>query len=404
MGCAPRLLHRRARDYDFLERVFQKLLLNFTWWLNREDPEGNNVFAGGFLGLDNISPIDRSHLPPGVELDQVDGTAWMAFYSLSMLGTAVVLARHDPVYDDMVVKFLEQFAMIGRAINSQGLYDPDDGFFYDRLRLPNGQSRRVEVQNIGGAVPLFSAVQVHGEMTERGQALGKRFARILARENVDQSALVALGRIRDDEHGRRVLLSVVTPDQLRVTLRDLFDEAAFLSPYGLRAVSKRLENNPYVVDVEGGTYAVDYEPAESTTPMYGGNSNWRGPIWFPMNYLVIRSLARFHLYLGDEFRIEYPTGSGQSHTLLEIAQDLSDRLVAIFLPGPDGRRPVFGGTARFQTDPAWKDNLLFNEYFHGDNGAGLGASHQTGWTGLVADLILEPPSRMLLAAQFEAHV
>ena len=380
-----------GKDFDFLERVFHKLLLNYMWWLNRQDPDGNNLFGGGFLGLDNVSPIDRSHLPPGARLVQADGSAWMAFNTLAMLGIAAQLADRDQVYDDLLVTFLERFMMITRAVNTSGLYDPERGFFYDLVETPTGVER-VEVETIGGAVPLFSAVVLRSPADdERRLALRRRIERILQRDQADASQLEALGRLRREESGAELLASIVTPDQLRTTLAELFDEESFLSPHGLRSLSKRYDGHPYAVTVEGVSYTVDYEPAESTTPMYGGNSNWRGPIWMPMNYLVIRSLARFHEFVGDDFTVEYPTGSGRQLTLLDIAQDLTDRLTSIFLRAPDGHRPVFGGTARFQDDPAW-DNLLFFEYFHGDNGAGLGASHQTGWTALIIDLLLDPPA------------
>ena len=379
-----------ATDADFLERAFHKLLLNDGWWLNRQDPDGNNLFGGGFLGLDNISPIDRSHLPPGARLVQADGSAWMAFNTLAMLGIATQLAERDRVYDDLMVMFLERFMMITQAVNRSGLYDPDRSFFYDLIETPDG-TERVEVETIGGAVPLFAAVALRTPADrERRAAFEERMTRILRRERTDRSQLESLGRVRQHGDQTDVLASIVTRDQLRTTLAELFDPDAFLSPHGLRSLSKRYDGQPYAVTVDGVSYTVDYEPAESTTPMYGGNSNWRGPIWMPMNYLVIRSLARFHQYVGDEFTVEYPTGSGQEHTLLEIAQDLTDRLTSIFRRADDGHRPVFGGTRRFQDDPAW-DNLLFFEYFHGDNGAGLGASHQTGWTALIVDLLLDPP-------------
>jgi hypothetical protein len=382
-----------AGDHDvpFLERTFQKLLLNYVWWLNREDPDGNDLFGGGFLGLDNISPIDRSHLPPGATLVQADGSAWMAFNSLSMLSIAQELAEQDAVYDDLVITFIERFMSITRAINSSGLYDPDRGFFYDFVDSPDGRER-VEVETIGGAVPLFSAVTLSAtDDGERRDALRRRLLRLLDREASGVEQLEALGRLRRGEDGAELLVSVVTPEQLRTTLAQLLDEDAFLSPYGLRSLSKRYDGRPYAVTVDGVSYTVDYEPSESTTPMYGGNSNWRGPVWLPVNFLVIRALTRFHAWVGPEFTVEYPTGSGEERTLLEVAQDLADRVVSIFLRAPDGHRPVFGGTSRFQQDPAW-DHLLFFEYFHGDDGAGLGASHQTGWTALVIDLLLDPPS------------
>ncbi len=377
------------RDLDFVERAFHKLALNFMWWVNRQDADGNNLFGGGFLGLDNISPIDRSHLPPGATLEQADGSAWMAFNTLNLLAMAVRLADHDAVYDDLVVTFFERFVAITRAINRSGLYDPERGFFYDRMRTPDGDEQ-VAVESVGGAVPLFSAATVHGALARRRPALARRLARVLGDEHA-RDELQALGRVRGDGDDRDVLVSVVSPEQLRRTLAVLFDESTFLSPFGLRSLSKRYEQSPYSVEVDGVAYTVDYEPAESTTPMYGGNSNWRGPVWFPMNYLVIRSLVRFHDFLGPEFTVEYPSGSGVHRSLRDIAQDLADRLTAIFRRGPDGRRPVFGGSERFQHDPAW-DHLLFFEYFHGDDGSGLGASHQTGWTALLLDLLADPPA------------
>jgi hypothetical protein len=378
-----------GRDREFLERVFQKLLINYTWWLNREDADGNNVFSGGFLGLDNISPIDRSNLPEGVTLEQADGTAWMAYYALSMLVIAIELAGENDVYLDMVVKFLEQFALVTRALQQQGLYDPEDGFFYDRLVYPSGESTQVKVQTISGLIPVLPAVDLPPRAVEFADSLGKRFARL--RESFAAGGGGRVGRVQEVGDERIAVLSVVAPEDLRRTLEAFFDEAAFLSPHGLRAVSKRYENNPYTLQGVEGAW-IDYEPAESTTSMFGGNSNWRGPIWMPLNYLAIRQFVIYQHCFGDDFKVEYPTGSGRQRTFGDVAQDLADRIIAIWLPGPNGRRPLYGGTERLQTDPAWKDNLLFNEYFHGDNGAGLGAAHQTGWTALVADLILDPPA------------
>jgi hypothetical protein len=379
-----------AQDREFLERIFQKLLINFTWWVNRQDADGNNVFSGGFLGLDNISPIDRSNLPGGMTLEQADGTAWMAYYTLAMLVIAIVLTEENEVYLDMVIKFLEQFVLIARALEQQGLYDPEAGFFYDRLVYPSGETTQVRVQTISGLLPVLPAVGIPLQATQAADKLGKRFARL--RQSYEETGGSMIGRVRQvGEDDRTVLLSVIDPDDLRHTLREFFNEAAFLSPYGLRAVSKRYENNPYTLEGVPGAW-IDYEPAESTTTMFGGNSNWRGPIWMPVNYLALRQFVLYHRFFGDDFKLEYPTGSGQQHTFGEIAQDLADRLVSIWLPGPDGRRAVYGNTEKLQSDPAWKDNLTFNEYFHGDNGAGLGATHQTGWTALVADLILDPPS------------
>jgi hypothetical protein len=377
-------------DREFLERIFQKLLINYTWWLNREDVDGNNVFGGGFLGLDNISPIDRSNLPEGVTLEQADGTAWMAYYSLSMLVIALGLAEQNDVYWDMVIKFLEQFVLVARALEKQGLYDADDAFFYDRIVFPSGESTQVKVKTIAGLLPVLPAVPLSARVVQAADRLGKRFARLRAAWTEAGGAL-GVGRVRADGGDESVLLSVIDPDELRKTLAAFFDETEFLSPHGLRAVSKRYEGNPYTLEGIPGAW-IDYEPAESTTSMFGGNSNWRGPIWMPLNYLAIRQFIIYHHFFGDHFKLEYPTGSGQERTFAEVAQDLADRIISIWLPGPDGRRPLYGGSERLQTDPAWKDNLFFNEYFHGDNGAGLGATHQTGWTALVADLILDPPS------------
>jgi Glycosyl hydrolase family 63 C-terminal domain len=374
-------------DLDFLERVFQKLLLNFTWWLNREDPEGNNIFGGGFLGLDNISPIDRSHLPPGVKLDQADGTAWIAYYSVAMLALAVLLAERDRVYEDMVVKFLEQLVLVMDALEGAGCYDPDDGFFYDLLTDTVGNREPIKVQTLVGVIPTLPAMTVPVRNTERIQRLRERFTRSMEAQNRQ----ILDWRFRGNGENRRGLVSIVPPDQLTRIFSTLFDENAFLSPHGLRALSKR-HSTPYQVPGMPGA-TIEYEPAESHTAMYGGNSNWRGPVWFPINYLVIRALLQYDQFFGPEFTIEYPTGSGQRLALRDVAADLADRLISIWLPGPDGRRPVYGGVELMQTDPAWKDNLLFYEYFHGDNGAGVGAMHQTGWTALVADLLVDPPRR-----------
>ncbi len=382
-----------GRDREFLERVFQKLLVNFTWWLNREDADGNNLFGGGFLGLDNISPIDRSNLPAGVTLEQADGTAWMAYYALSMLVVAVELAGQNDVYLDMVVRFVEQFVVITRALESRDIFDADDGFFYDRLALPDGTRIPVKVQTIAGLIPILPVAGVPASAAGRVDKLRSRLRRL--RRRMEEGAGGRVGGVHEvggDGDGPLALLAVIDPARLRLTLRSFFDEAAFLSPHGLRSVSKRYEGAPYRIPGVPGA-AIDYEPAESTTTMFGGNSNWRGPVWMPLNYLAIRAFASFHDQLGETFTAEYPTGSGQERPLRAIAQDLADRLVSIWLPGPDGRRPVYGGTERLQSDPAWKDNLLFYEYFHGDNGAGLGAMHQTGWTALVVDLILDPPAR-----------
>jgi hypothetical protein len=370
-------------DTDFLERVFQKLLLNFTWWLNRQDPDGNNIFGGGFLGLDNISPIDRSSLPPGMRLEQADGTAWMAFYALGMLGIARTLAEVRPVYEDMVVKFAEQYLMIIDAMERTGLHDHEDGWFYDRLEGPEGATP-IRVQTLVGAIPLLPTAVLRAGDAATARRLRHRFDRITSQAGGARSR-----HVHRSADGATVALTVVAPDELRRTLASLFDENAFLSPHGLRSLSKRHEV-PY--EVPGHPEArIEYEPGEGRTDMYGGNSNWRGPIWMPLNVMIISALVRYHHFLGDEYTVEYPTGSGRLRTLADIAGDLGDRLVSIWLPGPDGRRPVNGDVELLQSDPAWQGLLWFPEYFHGDTGAGLGAMHQTGWTAEVVNLLLAPP-------------
>ena len=365
-------------DVAFLSRIFDKLLVNFTWWVNREDRDGSNIFEGGFLGLDNIGPIDRSHLPQGQALEQSDGTGWMGFYALSMAAIASILSRRGRPAIDLVLKFLEHFALISNALESQGLWDETDGFFYDRLRLPDGQSIPLKVRSIVGILPLLGVAAIDEEVVDRAEAVNKRAAQLLLGPHP----------MRGGPQERRLLLGVVSVSRMLRLLERVFDEAEFLSPYGLRAVSRWHAEHPLVIDVAGASATVDYEPAESTTGMFGGNSNWRGPIWMPVNFLIVEALGRYARFFEDELKLEYPTGSGNELTLDEIQADLRERLISLFRVGPDERRPCFGWVDRLQTDPAWKDNLLFNEYFHGDNGAGLGASHQTGWTGLVAELIL----------------
>jgi hypothetical protein len=378
-----------GRDLDFLSRIFDKLLVNFTWWVNREDAEGNNLFEGGFLGLDNIGPIDRSHLPVGGTLEQSDATGWMAFYAIAMAGIAAVLHRSGQrPSNDIVLKFLEHFAAITDAIDGQGLWDDADGLYYDRLLTPDGSAVPVRVRSMVGIIPMLAAAVIDEHMLEHSLTVSKQFADYLRRHGVhDRDKLRESGMLRGEPGDQRLLLSVVGIDRLEKLFTKLFDEAEFLSPYGLRALSAYHRDHPYELDVEGYHATIDYEPAESTTDMFGGNSNWRGPLWFPLNYLICSSLERYHRFFGDELTIEYPAGSGRRLPLDAIAADLQDRLISIFTAGPDGRRPCFGGVERLQTDPAWKDNLVFSEYFHGDNAAGIGASHQTGWTGVIADLI-----------------
>src|SRR6266581_1487527 len=378
-----------GRDLGFLSRVFDKLLVNFTWWVNREDAEGNNLFEGGFLGLDNIGPIDRSHLPAGGILEQSDATGWMGFYAIAMAGIAAVLHRSGarPAID-LVVKFLEHFAAITQAMDGQGMWDDADGLYYDKLLTADGTAVPVKVRSMVGIIPALAAAVIDEPIIERSRALGKHFADLLDRRGLrDRDKLAELGLMRGEPGNQRLLLSVAGVERLEKIFAKLFDEREFLSRYGLRALSAYHREHPYELDVEGVRATIDYEPAESTTAMFGGNSNWRGPLWFPLNYLVINVLERYYEFFGDDLTFEYPTRSGHQMTIDAIAADLQDRLISIFLAGADGRRPRFGRTERLQQDPAWKDNLMFSEYFHGDNGAGLGASHQTGWTGLIADVI-----------------
>jgi hypothetical protein len=378
-----------GRDIDFLSRVFDKLLVNFTWWVNREDAEGNNLFEGGFLGLDNIGPIDRSHLPVGGVLEQSDATGWMGFFSMAMASIALILHRSGQrPGEDLVLKFLEHFAAIRDALESRGLWDEADGMYYDRLVTPDGVAVPVKVRSIVAMIPALAVGVVDEQMLERSLVVGKQFASLLQDADMaDPAKLAASGLLRGAPGDQRLLLTLAGMARLRPLLARLFDEAEFLSPHGLRALSAYHRDHPYEIDVEGYRATIDYEPAESTTPMFGGNSNWRGPVWFPVNYLVVSVLERYHQFFGEDLTIEYPTGSGRQLTLDLIARDLQDRLISIFTRGPDGRRACFGGTELLQQDPAWHDNLVFSEYFHGDNGAGLGASHQTGWTGLIADVI-----------------
>jgi mannosylglycerate hydrolase MGH1-like protein len=378
-----------GRDIDFISRIFDKMLVNFTWWINREDAEGNNLFEGGFLGLDNIGPIDRSHLPVGGVLEQSDATGWMGFYAVAMGTMAVILNRSGQrPAQDLALKFLEHFAAISKALDGLGLWDEQDGLYYDRLKTPSGQAVPVRVRSMVGIIPALAAVVIGEDDLRQALAVGKHFADFLIQhEMTDREKLSQRGLLRGQPGQHRLLLSICGPDRLERLFAKLFDEGEFLSPHGLRALSAYHRDHPYQLQVEGITAGIDYEPAESTTPMFGGNSNWRGPIWFPLNYLMVSMLERYHRFYGDDFTIEYPTGSGQHLSLDKVAADLSDRLISLFTQDQNGRRACFGGTEIMQTDPAWHDNLIFSEYFHGDNGAAIGAFHQTGWTGVVADLI-----------------
>lgn len=376
-------------DIDFLSRVFDKLLVNFTWWVNREDASDLNVFEGGFLGLDNIGPIDRSHLPDGYTLEQSDATGWMGSYALALgtIATVLNLSGERPA-QDLVLKFMEHFAAIRTALDQQGLWDDADGLFYDRLVTPSGNTVPVKVRSMVGIIPVLAVAVVDGDVLHNALTLNKQFMKLMQQEVGDVQKLDEIPGLRGEEGAQRLLLSVVRPDQLERLFAKLFDESEFLSPHGLRAVSAYHRDHPYQFDAEGYHSSIDYEPAESTTSMFGGNSNWRGPVWMPVNYLVVESLERYHRFFGDDLELEYPTGSGQRLTLGPIIADLQDRLISLFTMDEMGRRPCFGATERMQTDPEWKDNLIFSEYFHGDNGAALGAFHQTGWTGLIADVIL----------------
>jgi hypothetical protein len=374
----------------FLRSAFAKLLVNFTWWVNRKDPAGRNVFEGGFLGLDNIGVFDRSRpLPTGGQLEQADATAWMAFYCQNMLEIALELAAYDEGFEDLALKFVEHFFWIAASVDRVGqtddeLWDEEDGFFYDVVRMPDGSATRLKVRSLVGLLPLCATTVIPPETIERFPELIERVQAFLAREPGLVERIAA-----PDRRGvnGRVLLALVDERKLRRILARMLDEDRFLSPHGIRSLSRAHLDEPYVFDVHGEEYRVQYEPAESTTGMFGGNSNWRGPVWFPINVLLIRALLQFHMYYGEEFTVECPTGSGRHMNLFEVAEEITRRLGSIFLRDENGRRPVYGGTEKFQTDPHWRDLVLFHEYFHGDNGAGLGASHQTGWTGLVARLL-----------------
>jgi hypothetical protein len=377
-------------DLDFLRGAFRKLLLNFTWWVNRKDADSRNIFEGGFLGLDNIGVFDRSApLPGGGTLEQADGTAWMAFFAQNMLEMSIELARHDRNFEPMMVKFIEHFLWIAGSMDRVGqtpdeLWDEEDGFFYDVLSTPDGHAQRIKVRSMVGLLPLAATTVISGEDVARFPDVVRRMRSFLDRngELVANIAPIDKPGVR----GRR-LLAVVTEEKLRRILARMLDESRFFSDYGIRSLSRWHKDHPYIFWAGGAEQRVGYLPAESDSGMFGGNSNWRGPIWMPVNLLILRALFQFYLYYGDSFRIECPTGSGRLMNLYEVAQEIARRLTSIFLRGPDGRRPVHGGVRKFQEDPHWRDLILFYEYFHGDNGAGIGASHQTGWTGTVAKLI-----------------
>jgi hypothetical protein len=377
-------------DLEFLKDAFNKLLLNFNWWINRKDPTGKNVFEGGFLGLDNIGVFDRSAaLPAGGRLEQADGTAWMALYSQNMLELAMELAMFDPTYADLAMRFVQHFVFIAGAMDRMGdnqdeMWDEEDGFFYDLLRYPDGSATRLKVRSMVGLLPLCAASVIPEGYVTRFPDKIARIREFIGRHQ-ELLANIAPPNV-PGVNGRR-LLAVLDEQKLRRVLARVLDESEFLSQYGIRSLSRYHLDHPYVFYLQGEEYRVGYLPAESNTGMFGGNSNWRGPIWFPVNILIVRALLQYYMYYGDDFKVECPTGSGQWMTLFEVSQEIARRLNSIFLRDERGRRPVFGGARKFQEDPHWRDYLMFYEYFHGDNGAGLGASHQTGWTGLVAKVI-----------------
>jgi hypothetical protein len=377
-------------DTQFLEIVFHKLLINFTWWVNRKDEEGNNIFEGGFLGMDNIGLYNRNEtLPDGAYLEQSDGTSWMAMYSLNLMRIALELAKSNTVYEDLATKFFEHFLYIAEAIesmgeNNEGLWDDEDQFFYDGLKLRDGSRIKLKIRSMVGIIPLF-AVEVLDDEILQSQGEFSRRLRWFLENRPDLASLVSRWHEKgaDEKH----LLSLLRGHRMKKILYRMLDETEFLGEHGIRALSKYHEQHPYELHMDGNVLSVQYAPGESTTSLFGGNSNWRGPVWMPPNFLIIESLQRFHHYYGDEFKVEYPTNSGKYFSLNEISMELTNRLTSIFLRDNNGRRAVFGDNEQFQKDPNFNNYLLFFEYFHGDNGRGIGASHQTGWTGLVAKLI-----------------
>jgi hypothetical protein len=379
-----------AADTDFLERLFQKLLLNFAWWVNRKDAGGRNVFQGGFLGLDNVAVFDRSApLPTGGTIDQADGTAWMASYALNMMHIAIELAFTKPVYEDMAAKFFEHFLAIAQAMSDMGgvgvgLWDEADGFYYDALSLPDGRKLPVRLRSIVGLIPMFAVEVLSPDVFHRLPIFAAR-ARWFLAHRPKMAALVS--NWTEPGKGSRNLLSLLRGHRLKCLLHRALDTAEFLSDYGIRSLSRTYKDQLFDLHVDGRDFRIGYEPGEAERPLFGGNSNWRGPIWFPINVLLIEALLTFHSYYGDDFRVDFPVGSGKTASLKDIAQELSRRLIALFLPGADGRRPFWGDATLLATDPAFRDNLMFPEHFDGETGRGLGAMHQTGWTGLVANLI-----------------
>jgi len=381
---------RGGRDRLFLARTFQKLLFNFTWWVNRKDPHGQHVFSGGFLGLDNIGVFDRSKpLPGGGHLEQADGTAWMAFYCGTMLAMALELAEGDPAYEDIASKFFEHFVAIADAMNrlgGSGLWHEEDGFYYDQWKV-DGRGEPLRLRSMVGVIPLFAVEFIEESTLAKLPGFAKRTRWFL--ENRRDLAAQISYMAHDGRDAGRHMLAIPTRERLERVLRYVLDEREFLSPHGVRSLSRHHAEHPFVLHLDGQEHRVDYVPGESNTWLFGGNSNWRGPVWFPLNYLLIESLERYHHFYGDSFTLEFPTGSGRRLNLAAIADELARRLTGLFLPNGGGRRPALGLDPRFVSDPHWRDLILFHEYFHGDTGEGLGASHQTGWTALVAKMITD---------------
>jgi len=402
-------------DLRFLERSFQGLLLNFSWWVNRKDPQGKNVFAGGFLGLDNIGVFDRSaSLPTGGHLEQADGTAWMAFYCQNMLEIALILTEYDSMYEDTAFRFMEHFLWITYAMDRIGenhdeMWDSTDGFFYDLLHLPNGDATRLKVRSMVGLLPLCASTVVEARMATEHPRVVELFE-VFKKRHPQLLKHIAPGDESFVGYAQRRLFAVCNRDKLERILPYLLDENEFLGPYGIRSLSRYHLEHPFVYHLSGREYKVQYLPGESNTGMFGGNSNWRGPVWLPVNILLIRGLLNLYQFYGDDLKVECPTRSGRYLTLFEVAREIARRLASTFLRDAEGRRPVYGGTRKFQEDPYWKDYILFYEYFHGDNGAGLGASHQTGWTGIIARSLelfarLSPKDALLTAkADLLAHM
>jgi hypothetical protein len=382
--------HTGTADHAFLQRVFEKMLLNFTWWVNRKDALGKNIFQGGFLGMDNIGAFDRGKLPPGYMLGQADGTSWMAAFARNMMSIALLLAEHNPLYEDLASKFWEHFVYIANSMNSltdpkKSLWHEQDGFFYDHLTTPSGETIPIRARTMVGFVPMFGATVVDADSCHQHPAFARRRQWFLEHR---PDLMKSVGPMVTPGAHNTLIMGLVRTEQLRRMLAYMLDEREFLSPYGVRAVSKYHLEHPFVLKLDGQEYRLDYEPGESTTDLFGGNSNWRGPVWFPVNFLIIQALREYYRYYGNSFQVECPTGSGQMKTLEQVASELSRRVARIFLRDASGNRPVFGDTQMFNNDPNWKDLIPFYEYFHGDTGRGCGASHQTGWTGLIAQILV----------------